>query len=135
MLGRMILEDGDFAGATPWFERGVRLGDYQAMQDLGVMWLKGEGRDIDLARAYAYFRLEAEIIPRSDDYYVPRPDLVRILKMPDALKARLSPQQLQDGERHFTALKDSMTCRWNEWYWKHAARTVDRIRQRKQPTN
>lgn len=50
---------GDYATAVAAFERGVAVGDAAAANNLGVMYLKGRGVDIDYVRARELFETAA----------------------------------------------------------------------------
>ena len=117
MVGRGYLEKQQYEAAYTWYERGVPLGDYQSMHDLGVMWLKGEGREINISRAYAWFKLSGEYIPTYwDDYFFPKPMIEREKALAGYLATKMSQDQIELGERYYAEQKSRVECNWYSWY-------------------
>jgi hypothetical protein len=116
-IARTYVNDQQYDKAYLWYEKGVRLGDYQSMYDLGVMWLKGEGRDIDLSKAYAWFLLTGEYIPTYwDDYFFPLSMIKWHKSLATNLSKRMTAEQIQTGERYYKEEKKGIECNWYSWY-------------------
>lgn len=52
--------DGEFDLAFENYSKLARWGDKQAQQMLGIMYLQGEGTDVDLVEGYVWIKLAAE---------------------------------------------------------------------------
>lgn len=55
-----MLEDGDERGALEAFSMRALLGDSSAQSNLGVMYQRGIGAEVDLNKAFTLFELAAE---------------------------------------------------------------------------
>ena len=102
--------------AYQMYEKGAHLGDYQSMADLGVMWLKGEGRYVDLAKAYAWYLLAGEYIPMNwNENFFP-PEKIKWHKaLAGDLEKKMTPAQVQAGKQYYEEQKKLIACDWYAW--------------------
>ena len=102
--------------AYQMYEKGAHLGDYQSMVDLGVMWLKGEGREVDLAKAYAWYLLAGEYIPMNwDENFFP-PEKIKWHKaLAGDLEKKMTSDQIEAGRQYYEEQKKLIVCDWYAW--------------------
>ncbi len=102
--------------AYQMYEKGAHLGDYQSMVDVGVMWLKGEGREADLAKAYAWYLLAGEYIPMNwDENFFP-PEKIKWHKaLAGDLEKKMTLAQVKAGKQYYEEQKKLIVCDWYAW--------------------
>ncbi len=106
MIARSYMEKQQYEPAYIWYDRGVPLGDYQSMHDLGVMWRNGEEREVDVSKAYAWFKLAGEYIPTYwDDYFFPLPMIRAEKALAGDLTKTMTANQIEAGERYYRPAK------------------------------
>lgn len=116
-LARTNFARQDYQSAFAGYEKGAYLGDFESMYDLGIMWLKGEGREADPAKGYAWYRLAGEYIPKDwDERYFPAKQIQWYEALAPDLKAKLTPEQVEAGDRYYEAQKTRIVCDWYAWY-------------------
>ena len=116
-LARTSFARQDYESAFRGYQKGAYLGDYQAMYDVGVMWLKGEGRDVDLAKAYAWYLLAGEYIPVNQDENRFPPAMIKWYKaLAGDLEKKMTPDQVEAGKRYYEEQKKLIVCDWHGWY-------------------
>ena len=116
-LARTNFARQDYESAYLGYEKGAYLGDYQAMVDVGVMWLKGEGRDVDLSKAYAWYLLAGEYIPTNQDENRFPPAMIKWHKaLAGDLEKKMTPDQIETGKRYHGEQKKLIVCDWYGWY-------------------
>ncbi|MEO8157221.1 MAG: hypothetical protein ABI648_05450 [Betaproteobacteria bacterium] len=115
-VARLSIARQDVGTAYRMYEKGAHLGDYQSMVDLGVMWLKGEGRDVDLAKAYAWYLLAGEYIPMNwDENFFP-PEKIKWHKtLAGDLEKKMTPVQVEAGKQYYEEQKKLIVCDWYAW--------------------
>ena len=116
-LGRLSIARQDVTTAYQMFEKGARLGDYQAMFDLGIMSLKGEGREIDLPKAYGWYLLAGEYVPTNwDEDRLPAEKVKWHQALAGDLEKKMTPDQIEAGKRYYEEQKKLIVCDWYAWY-------------------
>lgn len=84
----------DFKAAAAWFLKATEQGDAQAMLALGTLYELGKGVPKDMVQAYKWYSLATV----DDGEY--EPELFeRARRARDEAKAKMTPQQVEDGER------------------------------------
>jgi len=126
-LGRISIARQDVATAYRMFERGARLGDYQSMFDLGIMWLKGEGRDIDPSKAYGWYLLSGEYIPTDwGEDRIPAEKIKWHKALAGDLEKKMTPEQIEAGKAYYEEQKKTIVCDWYGWYKGYLKSTTKR---------
>ena len=116
-LARISIARQDVGTAYRLYEKGAYLGDYQSMVDLGVMWLRGEGRHADLSKAYAWYLLAGEYIPVNWDENRFPPEKIKWHKaLAGDLEKKMTPEQIEAGKRYYEEEKNLIVCDWYAWY-------------------
>ena len=116
-LARINMARQHAEAAYEMYEKGARLGDFQSMYDLGVMWLKGEGREADLSKAYAWYFLAGEYIPTNWDENRFPPEMIKWHKaLAVDLEKKMTPEQVEAGKRYYQEEKKLIVCDWYAWY-------------------
>ena len=115
-VARINIARQHVGAAYQMYEKGAHLGDYQAMVDLGVMWLRGEGREVDLAKAYAWYLLAGEYIPTNWDENRFPPEKIKWHKaLAGDLEKKMTPDQIEAGRQYYEEQKKLIVCDWYAW--------------------
>jgi TPR repeat protein len=97
-LGFMAMEGvgtpADFKAAAAWFLKATEQGDAQAMLAMGTLCEQGKGVPKDIVQAYKWFSLAAV-----DDGEYEEELFERARRERDAIKTKMTPQQIEAGDR------------------------------------
>ena len=94
-MGRQHLEAEDYEQAFDWIRMSAEYGDKTSQHILAVMYLNGQGTEVDYGRAYAWATVAAESRNR------------RSLKLKDYIADFFNDQQLAVAERMAEQLVDA----------------------------
>ncbi len=115
-VARISFARRDVGTAYRMYEKGARLGDYQSMVDVGVMWLKGEGREVDLSKAYAWYLMAGQYIPTNWDEDRFPPEKIKWHKaLAGDLEKKMTPEQVEAGRQYYEEQKKLIVCDWYAW--------------------
>jgi hypothetical protein len=104
----------DYAEAAKWFERAAFKGQHNSMYSLAVMNRLGQGGEVNLVAAYAWYSLAAEHIPKdADEWYIPRAKVAMFLRRPAEIAALLNASERQQAEKLKSELAQKIEGRSN----------------------
>ena len=106
----------DYQKAYAYFEKAAYLGIHNSMRSLGIMNEIGEGREIDLVKAYAWYRLAGDFIPKHlDEWYIPRSKILMFERMAPKLAKKMTQKEINLGDKYYTETKSKINCNFNSW--------------------
>ena len=112
--GRKVSRNYD--KAYSYFEKAALLGLHNSMRSLGIMWKNGEGRAVNLAKAYGWYRLAGEYIPTSwSTWSIPRAKIAMFKRMASELAENMTPEELKEGEKYYKKMKARIQCDFLTW--------------------
>lgn len=99
-----------------YFEKAAYLGIHNSMRSLGIMWEIGEGRKINLAKAYDWYLLAGDWVPTDwDEWHMPRSKVLMFKRMVSKLAKKMTTKQIKAGHKYYKKLKSKVNCNFNSW--------------------
>ncbi|WP_233194547.1 hypothetical protein [Aquimarina sp. I32.4] len=90
------------------------------MRSLGIMWELGEGKKINLAKAYGWYRLAGDFVPTDwDEWYIPRSKVLMFKRLAPKLAKKMTSNQIKAGDKYYKKIKSRVNCNFNLWVKKH----------------
>ncbi|WP_299256201.1 tetratricopeptide repeat protein [uncultured Aquimarina sp.] len=106
----------DYKKAYVYFEKSACLGIHNSMRSLGIMWEIGEGKKVDLAKAYGWYRLAADFVPTDwDEWHMPRSKVLMFKRMAPKLAKKMTGHQIKAGDEYYEKIKTKVNCDFNSW--------------------
>ncbi|WP_108868997.1 tetratricopeptide repeat protein [Aquimarina aquimarini] len=110
----------NYKKAYIYFERAAYLGIHNSMRSLGIMWELGEGKKINLAKAYGWYRLAGDFVPTDwDEWYIPRSKVLMFKRLAPKLAKKMTSSQIKAGDKYYKKIKSRVNCNFNLWVKKH----------------
>lgn len=116
----------DFEKAYLYFEKSAHLGIHNSMRSLGILWQYGDGRKVDLAKAYGWYRLAGDYVPTDwDEWYMPRSKVLMFKRLAPNLAEKMTSKQIRKGDKYYEEIKSKVKCNFNVWINKNRNESVN----------
>ena len=106
----------DFKKAYTYFEKSAHLGIHNSMRSLGILWRFGDGREVDFAKAYGWYRLAGDYVPTDwDEWHMPRSKVLMFKRLAPNFAKKMTPEQIKKGDAYYKKIKSEVKCNFNSW--------------------
>ncbi|PKH52086.1 hypothetical protein CXF68_15900 [Tenacibaculum sp. Bg11-29] len=106
----------NFKKAYNYFEKSAYLGIHNSMRSLGILWQYGDGRKVNLSKAYAWYKLAGDFVPTNwDEWHMPRSKVFMFKKLAPNLARKMTPKQIKYGKKYYKKIKSKVKCNFNLW--------------------
>ena len=108
----------DFKKAFNYFEKSAHLGVHNSMRSLGILWQFGDGRKINLSKAYAWYKLAGDFVPTNwDEWHMPRSKVLMFKKLAPNLAKKMKIKEIKAGDKYYKKIKSKVKCNFNSWLY------------------
>lgn len=87
------------AEAAQWYRKAADQGEVEAQSSLGLLYYRGDGIERDYVQAYKWLSLAAGQAPASEGTTGKAAARAEIVRLRDAVAAKLTPEQLAEAQR------------------------------------
>lgn len=106
----------DYKKAYNYFEKSAYLGIHNSMRSLGILWEFGDGKKVNLAKAYGWYRLASDFVPTDwDEWHMPRSKVLMFKRLVPNLAKKMTPSQIESGDKYYEKIKSKVNCNFNLW--------------------
>ena len=99
----------DYASAMKWFQRAARRGHHDSMYSLGIVYRFGQGVEVDMVQASAWYALAAKHIPKDgDEWTIPRAKVAMYLRTAEEVRKGLTQVQQADAQARAKELDEEI---------------------------
>lgn len=110
----------DYKKAYTYFEKSAYLGIHNSMRSLGILWQFGDGKKVNLSKAYGWYRLAGDYVPTGwDEWYMPRSKVRMFKRLAPNLAKKMTPKQIKKGNKYYKKIKSKVNCNFNVWIIEH----------------